>query len=108
MWRSYYNLQALYETPTLPAGARARNPAASKPRRLSQRRAEGRTVFTEAESKQILAAYGIPTVETRIATTENDAYSRPDRSAFRSCSSSIPRRSLTRPTWAACSSILKR
>jgi acetyltransferase len=32
-------------------------------------RSEGRELLTEYESKQLLAAYGIPTVETRIATT---------------------------------------
>ena len=44
------------------------------PRRLSPRRGEqGRTVLTEVESKRIVAAYGIPTVETRVATTEDEA-----------------------------------
>jgi acetyltransferase len=32
-----------------------------------------RTLLTEIESKQLLAAYGIPTVETKIATTEEEA-----------------------------------
>ena len=36
-------------------------------------RQQGRTVLTEVESKRILAAYGIPTVETRVATTEDEA-----------------------------------
>ncbi|MCP2727386.1 bifunctional acetate--CoA ligase family protein/GNAT family N-acetyltransferase [Limnofasciculus baicalensis] len=36
-------------------------------------RQEGRTILTEVESKQILAAYGIPTVQTCIATTEDRA-----------------------------------
>ena len=30
-------------------------------------------MLTEAESKQLLAAYGIPTVETRVAATEDEA-----------------------------------
>ena len=34
---------------------------------------QGRTILTEFESKQLLAAYGIPTVETHIATTEAEA-----------------------------------
>ena len=33
-------------------------------------RKSGRTILTEYESKQLLAAYGIPTVETAIAVTE--------------------------------------
>jgi acetyltransferase len=36
-------------------------------------RQEGRTILTEIESKQILATYGIPTVQTCIATTEDRA-----------------------------------
>ena len=36
-------------------------------------RAEGRSVLTEAESKQILTAYEIPTVETHVAETEDAA-----------------------------------
>ena len=105
MWRSYYNLQALYETPTLPPAGTGADSGREQARSLiAAARAEGRTILTEAESKQILAAYGIPTVETRVAATEDDAVQPPDRSAFRSCSSSIPRRSRTRPTSAACSS----
>ncbi len=33
----------------------------------------GRTILTEVESKQLLAAYGIPAVETRAAATEEEA-----------------------------------
>ena len=33
----------------------------------------GRTLLTEFESKQLLAFYGIPTVETRLAATEDEA-----------------------------------
>ena len=36
-------------------------------------RESGRTLLTEAESKQVLAAYGIPTVGTRNALTEDEA-----------------------------------
>ena len=36
-------------------------------------RQKGRTILTEYESKQIFAAYGIPTVETRLAATPDDA-----------------------------------
>jgi acetyltransferase len=36
-------------------------------------RAQGRTLLTEHESKQILAAYGIPVVPTQVATTEDEA-----------------------------------
>ena len=74
MWRSHYNLQALYETPTLPGGgenaARAREAAGAV---VDAARAEGRTVLTEVESKRVLAAYGIPTVETRVAVGADEA-----------------------------------
>jgi acetyltransferase len=72
MWRYSYNLSALYETPTLaeePTGD-----ARERARELIQSaRAAGRTVLTEYESKRLLAAYGIPTVETRLASTVDEA-----------------------------------
>jgi len=70
MWQSTYNLRALYETPTATddssdaAGVRAR--ATAEATGLAVRRS-GRTVLTELESKTLLAAYAIPTVETRAA-----------------------------------------
>jgi acetyltransferase len=74
MWRSHDNLQALYETPTLPASddnaAGAREVAGAV---VDAARAEDRTVLTEVESKRILAAYGIPTAEARVATTEDES-----------------------------------
>ncbi|SEM09540.1 acetyltransferase [Stigmatella aurantiaca] len=72
MWRYSYYLSALYETPTLaeePTGnARERVRAL-----IDAARADGRTLLTEYESKQLLAAYGIPSVETRLASTEDEA-----------------------------------
>ncbi len=68
------DLRALYETPTLPpesegvAAARAGGDAI-----LEAVRAEGRTLLDEPESKALLAAHGLPTVETRVATTEAEA-----------------------------------
>jgi acetyltransferase len=74
MWRSHDNLQALYETPSLPTRGdtddRACDTAAAI---IAEARQAGRTVLTEVESKQIVTAYGIPTVESRVATTENEA-----------------------------------
>jgi acetyltransferase len=40
--------------------------------------AEGRTMLTEAESKQVLAAYGIPVAETKVAASEADAVAAAD------------------------------
>ncbi|MHB8624704.1 MAG: bifunctional acetate--CoA ligase family protein/GNAT family N-acetyltransferase [Aggregatilineales bacterium] len=73
MWRYTWNLRGLYETPTLSenAGIIPNHTAVEKIIRTV--RESGRTILTEFESKQLLAAYGIPTVETRIATNPQDA-----------------------------------
>jgi acetyltransferase len=71
MWRYSDNLRSLYETPV--AGddrAIRRGEAAAL---IAQVRASGRTLMTEYESKQLLAAYGIPTVPTYIAADEEQA-----------------------------------
>ena len=77
MWRYTYNLRSLYETPMLPADAEAggldRNRAAQIVERVRQ---TGRTLLTEVESKELLAAYGIPTVPTQIAVTASEAVER--------------------------------
>ncbi|NOJ52602.1 bifunctional acetate--CoA ligase family protein/GNAT family N-acetyltransferase [Myxococcus sp. CA005] len=71
MWRYTYNLAGLYETPAL---AQAVSSARDEVRQwVESARAEGRTLLTEYESKKLLAAYGIPTVETRLAVTEDAA-----------------------------------
>ncbi|MBV8550615.1 MAG: bifunctional acetate--CoA ligase family protein/GNAT family N-acetyltransferase [Acidobacteriaceae bacterium] len=71
MWRYSYNLRALYETPAIADGnAHAAGSAAQLIERVRQ---NGRTLLTEFESKQLLACYGIPTVETRLAATEDEA-----------------------------------
>ncbi|WP_225414413.1 bifunctional acetate--CoA ligase family protein/GNAT family N-acetyltransferase [Stigmatella hybrida] len=72
MWRYSYYLSALYETPTL--AEEATGNARERARALiDAARADGRTLLTEYESKQLLAAYGIPSVETRLAATEDEA-----------------------------------
>jgi acetyltransferase len=74
MWRSHDNLQALYETPSLATDADGTpNARAAAGLIVAAAREQGRTVLTEVESKQILAAYGIPTVETKVAATEGEA-----------------------------------
>jgi acetyltransferase len=79
MWQYAYNLRALYETP-----ARRGNYEDSPPDRatvtdiIETARAKGQTVLNEFDSKRILAAYGIPIVETRPATTEDDAVAAAD------------------------------
>ncbi len=68
------NLRALYETP-MPA-VDENNDVVDRERAagiIRSVRDSGRTILTEFESKQLLTCYGIPTVDTRIARTEDEA-----------------------------------
>src|SRR5581483_3421859 len=71
LWQYSENLRSLYETPSL-----AETRGADRARAagiIEQARSQGRTILNEYESKQLLAAYGIPTVETRVALTPDEA-----------------------------------
>ncbi|WP_009965300.1 bifunctional acetate--CoA ligase family protein/GNAT family N-acetyltransferase [Verrucomicrobium spinosum] len=76
MWRYGENLRSLYETPVrmrhtgIAADGNAAACATALIREVQQ---DSRSLLTETESKEILAAYGIPVVETRVATTVNHA-----------------------------------
>ena len=73
MWKYTENLRGLYETPTIsatPEESTARDEVGAIVRRV---RESGRTILTEFESKRVLAAYGIPTVETRVGASEDEA-----------------------------------
>jgi acetyltransferase len=74
-YMAYYAdiLSRLYETPTLPAGDGDGPDRELAAQIIQSARQAGRTILTEYESKQLLSAYGIPTVDTRIALTEEDA-----------------------------------
>lgn len=75
MWQYSYNLKSLYETPTLPFfDAEERVPNRTLVKEMIRKAGQaGRVLLTEFESKNILAAYGIPTVETRVAKTSEEA-----------------------------------
>lgn len=74
MWRYSYNLRGLYETPNAIAGSFAGEPdRAAVAQIIESAQANGRNLLTEFEAKQILAAYGIPVVETRIANKLEEA-----------------------------------
>jgi acetyltransferase len=74
MWRYSENLRTLYETPAMPAGAGYEEIDRHKVGEIIETvRKAGRTILTEFESKAVLAAYQIPTVETIIARSETDA-----------------------------------
>ncbi|HEX4145483.1 MAG TPA: bifunctional acetate--CoA ligase family protein/GNAT family N-acetyltransferase [Pirellulales bacterium] len=73
LWRYSYNLRALYETPTLFASDNAASARSTADEIVRAARGTGRALLTEWESKRLLSAYGIPTVETRIAGSEDEA-----------------------------------
>ncbi len=76
-------LDRLYETPTLAAYNLDRPPDAARAREIIRMaREESRTILTEHESKQLLSAYRIPTVETIIAVTEDNAVAAADQIGY--------------------------
>jgi acetyltransferase len=73
MWRYTYSLRGLYETPSLELDPITITAADSASAFLQKTRQAGRTLLTEAESKQLLAMYAIPTVATKTAESEEAA-----------------------------------
>jgi acetyltransferase len=74
MWRYAYNLRGIYETPILPPESEDTSSARMQGEKIINAvRESGRTILTEFESKQLLAKYGIPIVETRVATSTDEA-----------------------------------
>lgn len=83
MWKYSYNLRGIYETPALlpesEFGSSDRSQATSV---IQAARAENRTILTELEAKQVLRAYGIPTVESTTAATEAEAVAQAEGLGF--------------------------
>lgn len=80
LWQHSYALKGLYETPAL-----SRNHGidhATVASILQTARAEERHILTETDSKAVLAAYGIPVVETKIAATVEEAIAAADRIGY--------------------------
>jgi acetyltransferase len=74
MWRWAYNLRGLYQTPSLPEDSAECTPNKALTDEIIQKaRAAGRTVLTEAESKEVLEAYCLPTVKTLVAASQEEA-----------------------------------
>jgi acetyltransferase len=72
-WRYARNLRDLYETPAAHSGLVPESKRELAHSIVEQVRAGRRTILTEFESKQLLAAYGIPTVRTELAKTAEEA-----------------------------------
>ena len=72
MWRYSDQVRSLYETP-LPLHGDETPKRAAVAQVLQAARGAGRTVLSEAEAKQVLAAYDLPIVETRVAHSVDEA-----------------------------------
>jgi acetyltransferase len=73
MWRYSYNLKGLYETPALEDSGDWVPDRRLAEELIERARQAGRTILTEVESKQLLAAYGIPVAQTTVAGTAKEA-----------------------------------
>jgi acetyltransferase len=74
MWQYSRNIQEIYETPSLPPDTPEEASRRERARRvIDAARKNGRTILTEHEAKGVLAAYGIPVVETKVARSEDEA-----------------------------------
>ena len=68
-----YNLSGIYETPSQVEDRSVPNAQPQICAQLHQIREQGRAILTEFEAKEVFKAYGIPVVETRIATSAAEA-----------------------------------
>ncbi|MGA7522931.1 MAG: bifunctional acetate--CoA ligase family protein/GNAT family N-acetyltransferase [Acidobacteriaceae bacterium] len=72
-WKHTSHLRDLYETPAARSGSVLDTNRLVATSIVERVRAGRRTILTEFESKQLLAAYGIPTVRTELARTSSAA-----------------------------------
>jgi len=80
MWKYTYNLRSIYETPEPAEGEGADRGRVEEI--VDHVRDSGRTILTEFEAKQVLAAYGIPTVQTEVARSPGEAVKLADRLGY--------------------------
>jgi acetyltransferase len=74
MWRYTENLRSLYETPSLAEGPELDTATRTSVQQIIDgARQRGRLLLNEFESKAVLSQYGIPTVATCIARSEDEA-----------------------------------
>jgi acetyltransferase len=81
-WKHTSHLRDLYETPTARPGSVFDTKRDVATKIVNQVRAGRRTILTEYESKQLLAAYGIPTVRTELAASADDAVRQADEIGY--------------------------
>ena len=72
MWRYSYNLQTLYQTPTLVPGAHC-TARAKVTDIIDRARIAGRSALTEVEASEVLAGYQIPMIPLRLACSAEEA-----------------------------------
>ncbi len=83
MCRYAYNLRGIYETPSLPIDSDLHTPDRQLAAQiLEQATNSDRSLLTEYESKKLLAAYGLPTIATEIATSDLEAVEIADRFGY--------------------------
>jgi acetyltransferase len=80
MWKYTYNLRSIYETPEPAEDEGAHRGRVEEI--VDHVRDSGRTILTEFEAKQVLAAYGIPTVRTEVARSPGEAVNLADRFGY--------------------------
>ncbi len=83
MWQYNANLSALYETPELPTASDDDAPDRELVAGIiDSARKSGRTILTEYESKQVLAAYDIPTTPMKLGPTADEAVAAADELGY--------------------------
>jgi acetyltransferase len=80
MWKYTYNLRSIYETPEPAEDEGADRDLVAEI--IDGVRDSGRAILTEFEAKQVLAAYGIPTVQTEVARNPDEAVVLADRFGY--------------------------
>jgi len=82
MWQYSYNLRGIYETPSSAHGVDDPGLVQAGAELIEQVRSTGRTILTEYESKKLLSIYGIPTVQTELASSADEAVAAADRMGY--------------------------
>lgn len=83
LWRNRLNIAAMFETPLPVHEPSDRKQIATKVDELiATVRRQGNCLLDEAQSKQLLALYGLPVVETVVAQTARDAIGLADKLGY--------------------------